>query len=91
MRDEQGNVKDISDGQATLVSMLNENSRSRAIALFLDYIYTNTKKNKNDDSRDLPQIYHMFLVLYLFFTGQERSVPITITEEGKPTKTYTLI
>jgi hypothetical protein len=49
VQDKDGNPKKISDGQATLVSMLNENSRKRAITLLLDYIRNNTKKCKNDD------------------------------------------
>jgi hypothetical protein len=48
VRDEKDNKKEISDGQATLLSMLSENSRKRAITLLLDYIQNNTKKSKND-------------------------------------------
>jgi hypothetical protein len=48
LRDEDGNPKEISDGKATLISMLNEKSRKRAITLLLDYIQNNTKKSKND-------------------------------------------
>jgi hypothetical protein len=49
VRDEDGNPKEISDGQATLVSMLNEHSGKRAITLLLDYIRNNTKESKNDN------------------------------------------
>jgi len=34
--------------------MLNENSRKRALTLFLNFLFDNSKKNKNDDLRPLP-------------------------------------
>jgi hypothetical protein len=53
--------------------MLNENSTKGSITLFLDYLMNNSKKSKNDVKGYLPQAYHVFAVLYLFFTGKESS------------------
>ena len=49
--------------------MLNENSRKRSVTIFMDFLLENSKRNKND-TRKLPQIYHVFACLYLYFTGQ---------------------
>ena len=42
------------DGKATLIQMLNENTKEGSTNIFLNFILKNCKRVKNDDKRDLP-------------------------------------
>lgn len=73
-RNEQNDKIDISDGQAVVIAMLNENQKKRSANILLNFLYDQSKTDNPDQS--LPEVYHLFSCLYLFFSGQHQGITV---------------